>query len=245
MDKSTALITLPNFGTEIAVPGEWLEQRDRALELAGAIVAVEDAGTYDLASESLGRVTRISNALDKKRLAFSKPFTAMNKKIKEMCDGERVQLEEEKARLKKMSGAYVVEQERKAREARAQAEKEERAEAERQFAAQQAVEEARAQASILDDVPEPVTEIVVPKAAAPVIEEAHSSASRITKRLVWHTEDEDEVPRAFMMLDSRKVNEYMRETKDSMLALLDGGKDGREFIAGIRFEVKTDVSGRG
>ena len=240
MKEETALVKLPDFGREIALPSDWIEKRERALIESTKIKTVSTQAEYEMASEALSRVTRCSNGLEKQRAAFGKPFNEIVRKIKKMCDAARFGLEHEKKRVKRLLSDYVAEQERKKREAQAQAEAKARREAERQFAEQQAREEETP--SIFDEPPEPIKVETEP---APVVEEARSSASRVTKRIVWELEDLEQVPRAFLMLDSRKVNEWLRMQKDAVRDGIEKGSDGRQYVAGIRFELVTDVSGRG
>jgi uncharacterized membrane-anchored protein YhcB (DUF1043 family) len=232
----TALIKLPDFGSEIRIPEAWVVKRDDTLALAEKIRGVHDQTTFDCASDVLARITKCSNELEKERKKFVKPFNAVAKTIKQVCDNERTTLEEAKRRLKALCAEYAEKQRIKAEEERRKAEEAVRKEAERQFAEQQAA------ADLGLNMRQP--EITVPETAPPTVEEAHSSSSRVTRRLIWRLEDEAEIPRAFLTLDTRKVNEYMRNTKESMMDMLEKGASGTEWIPGIKFEIKTDVQGR-
>lgn len=231
-----AMIKLPDFGSAIAIPETWLAKQKRSLEWAGKIQKVVDPVSYDNASEALSMITKCSGELEKERKKFTAPFTKVSKAIKAMCDRQRQSLEVEKKRLKGLCAEYAEAQARKAAEERRAAEEAARKEAEKQFAEQQAADELGLDA--------PAKPIEVETAPAPEVEEAHSSSSRVTRRLVWRLEDEEAVPRAFLQLDSRKVNEYMKMQKGALMDGLEKGSDGRQYVAGIRFEIKTDVSGR-
>jgi hypothetical protein len=234
----TAVVKLPEISREIRLPDTWIAKRARSLETASAIKKVQDQITFDAASEALQHITKTSGELENERKKFTRPFTAGAKAIKKMCDDARDVLEQEKRRLKQLLAVYASEQARKAAEERRRAEDEARREAERKFAEQQAEEDLFGESAATEKV------IEVAPAPEPTIEEARSSSSRVIRRLVWQIEDAEEIPRAFLMVDDRKVNQYMRETKESMMKLLEDGKDGRTFIAGIRFEIKTDVAVR-
>ena len=229
-------LTLPDLGSQITIPDEWLDKRVETLACAEQIKAVTNQPDYEAASDALSRITKCSGELEKQRQKFSKPFNQITRKIKAMCDEARADLETAKKRLKGLLADYAEAQAAKAAEERRQAEEAARREAEKQFAEQQAADELG-----LDT---PAKPIEVETAPAPEVEEAHSSSSRVTRRLVWHLEDEEAVPRAFLQLDSRKVNEYMKMQKGALMDGLEKGSDGRQYVAGIRFEIKTDVSGR-
>jgi len=238
---TAALVRLPDLGREICVPQEWLEQKEKALALAVGIMAVSDAETFDLASAALGRVTKVSGDLEKERTKFGKPFLAIQRAIKEMCDGQRDTLEAEKTRIKALCNDYAEAQRIKAREEQRAREAAEREAAAKLFAEQESKRKAEELLG-LDAAPE---EIIVPTAPPPVVQEARSRDSRVTTKVIWHEEDTDAIPFAFLMLDTRKVNEFMREHKDEIQKGIDNGGDGREYISGILFKVITDVSGKG
>jgi len=239
MEKETSL-TIGGMVTSIDVPERWLEKRNTMLALATATTDVDNQIQFDDGSELLNSITKHSNALEKQRKEFSAPFSTAAKNIKKMCDDERAELETEKGRIKLMLAKYAAAQAKKQLEERRRIEAAERAEASRKFAEQQ---KAQAEADLLglDSEPE---KIEVKRERMPYVEQAHSQSSRISKRLVWQVEDEDKIPVAFKTLDSRKVNEFTKNAKEEMTKLIEAGKDGNTFIAGIVFEIKTDVIGR-
>ena len=238
---TTALVKLPNLGSEICVPDAWLEKKKKVLALAGTITFVSGPAGFDNAADALSRVTKCSGDLEKERTKFGKPFLAIQRAIKEMCDGQRATLEAEKLRIKKLCNEYAAAQELKAREEKRAQEAADRAAAAKLFAEQE--EKRKAEESLgLDQAPEP---IVIPEAPAPVEREARSSSARVTKRVIWREEHTYKIPHAFLVLDTRKVNEYMREHKDTIQKGIEEGGQGREYIASIVFQVVTEVSGRG
>jgi len=237
MEKS---LEITGMVTSVDVPERWLSKRNAMLTKATATQSVATQIEFDDGSELLNSITKHSNELEKQRKEFAAPFTAAAKSIKRMCDDERVNLEAEKSRIKMLLSRYAAEQAQKQLQERRRIEAVERAKAERLFEEQQ---KAQAEADLLglESAPE---EIKIEHEPEPYVEQAHSQSSKILQRVVWFFEDEDLIPKAFLMVDNRKINEYIRNTKEEIKRNIEGGGDGKNFVAGIRFELKTDVIGR-
>lgn len=237
-------VNIGDMDTSVSIPETWLATRSQILDLAKPIEAVKDQDEFEKAAAVVAKTTTISNQLEKQRLEFAKPFNHAAREIKKLCDEWRADLETEKKRIKKLCDKYAAKQAKKQREAQRRAAEEERRRAEEAFAAQQAEQAA------LDDLgideqpaPEPIEVAPVP---APYVEAAHSTAVRMPVNIKYEIVDLDKIPRAFMSIDTRKVNEYIRDNKATLKANLEdelGVK--KEVVPGMMCWAEINVTGRG
>ncbi len=232
MSETTAL-TIPEMATKVAISPDWISLRDKVIKESEGLV-VENETQYQAGSEILRRMTKLSNSLETFRKDFTKPFLAVQRSVKKMTDTARDPLENAKKKIKVPLDSYAEEQRRIEREERLKAERE---------AQEKAAEIARqnAEAEALMGANAPKEEII--ETTAPVVARARSDSSMVVTSVVWEITDLDKVPRAFMMLDERAVNQYKREHKEMIEKLVEDGKpDG--IVQGILFAIKTETRSR-
>ncbi len=237
------IIKIPKIPSEITIALDWLAARATAIEEASAFDAIETAEQFDAAGEALRKLTKTSNAMERFRKDTTAPLTEASRTIKKAADTARGPLEDAKDRLQAMLNAYAAEQQRKAEAERRRIEAEQRKQIEEQLAKQQAEREAAADLGFGEpDEPEP--EPVVP-AIIPQVDRARSDAVRVQEDVDWEIIDEGAVPRAFLSLDTRKVNGYKAQHKDRIMEILKERPDeAAKLVPGIKFSIKTKVMSR-
>lgn len=233
------VIKLPAFQREIAIPAEWLAKRDALIVEATAITAVTNKAEYDRATAILAEITSEDNGIEKKRLAFTKPFNDAAKDIKAKVDEACQGLRDNKARIKAISGDWYMKDQARIRREAAEAEQIERERITAELAKAQAEAEA-AEALGFDAAPPPVIE----ERATPVELAPSNAYSRVPMRVSFELIDEAKVPRVFMVFDPRKANEYIRQNKEDIQKRVENGM-ADEIVDGLRFTVRPDVQGRG
>ena len=238
LQTSAVVIQLPVFSKEIAISSEWLTKRNDAVAKAQEVKQVTCQAEFDAAGEALARVTKLDNGIEKMRKELTAPFLAAQKTIKAKVDEACVPLETEKARLKQIAGDWQMSERKRIATEAAEAELKAREAAEEELERQQ-MEREQAEALGLDAPPPlEVVEVATPVVAAPV-----SDNAKVTMRVSFEVLDEDKVPRAFLMFDPRKVNEYIRQNKAEIMSRVDNG-EAEVIVDGLRFTARPDVSGR-
>ena len=233
------VIQLPVFQREIAIPAEWLAKRDALIAESVAIATVTTKAEYDRATAVLAAITSEDNGIEKKRLAFTKPFSDAAKEIKAKVDEACQGLRDNKTRLKAISGDWYMKDQARIRREAAEADRIERERIEAELAKAQAEADA-AEALGFDAVTPPVIE----ERPTPVELAPTNAHTRVPMRVSFELVDEAKVPRSFMMFDPRKANEYIRLNKEDIQKRVENGEaDG--IVAGLRFTVRPDVQGRG
>lgn len=240
MSTKALIVPLPNVTDSVTIAAAWFDKRDAAIAAIGRFEVVDSDDDFEGAAEVLQAATKLSNGLEKTRQALSRPFTQAGKVIKKASDTARAPLEDAKKALQNKMNAYAARKAREAEEARRAAEEEARRQAEEQLAA------AQADADLFGDGEVEVFEADLPP--APVIpDRVVTSSVRTTEVVTWDVEDESAIPRAFLMLDPRKVNEYVRERKAELvdvLKLAEAGEDIPSPVRGIRFTLERKVISR-
>jgi len=235
---STALVVkLPALAGEVEIAADWRARRDEIVSAAAAIQKVESQREFELAEDMAAQATKHSNALEKVRKSLSDPFRRAAEKIKAASDQERAPLETTKSALRRMTEPYAQEQRRRAAEEARRIEAEKQAEIEKQLAAREVEEElglADAQ-----EVFEPV-EPDIPATIMPAVADTTASVDRIE----WDLVNLDAVPRMFLMLDPRKVNDWRTRYKEDITAKLEGDP-AAEILPGIRFRLELRLRSRG
>lgn len=231
---STSLIRIPAMPTEIALQHDWLQERDAILEQTKGIVVENEVG-FATASEFLQKITKLSNSVEKFRKQYAEPFNQAAKAIKAMADDARQPLEDAKNRLKAVISEYAERQRRIEMEERRKAEEE----------ARKAAEQANAEADEIKELfgEDAAPEVTVVAAPVEVQRRAVNSAVRIVRRVAWEATDESKIPVAFLSLDERKVNAYLRDHKAEIEQALEA--DGSyTFAPGIRLKFETTTASR-
>lgn len=235
------LIKLPALQQQIEIAPDWVTQRNEIVSRAAAVGEITTNPQYEEGSFLLSQITKASNAMEDMRKKMAKPFTAAASCIKEAADEARKPLEDAKSMLKASLAAFAEAQRLAQEEERRRIEAEQRKEIERQLAEQEAKRQAEADLGV-----EPEEEAVfTPEvtAPAPVVQMPRSSAARIVERVTWKIVDEDLVPRGYMIVDPRRVNDHIRQHGDLIKQKTKDGQ-GSTLIPGIEFEIQTDVSAR-
>lgn len=231
-DATTAItVVLPKTPERLGVNAEWIAMRDAVVAEASGLVVSNEAG-FSAGSDLLQRITKLSNKLETFRKDYTAPFLEAQRAIKSMADSAREPLEKVKSALKVELGKYAEIQRK------AEAEERRKAEAAAQEEAARLAQENEEASELLGDAA-PQEEVVV--VAAPVQRRAVSDSVRVIPRIVWEVIDVDLIPRAFLMVDDRKVNEFKREHEDLIKKAVEDGKAGNP-IPGVVFAVKTDVA---
>jgi hypothetical protein len=236
------VIQLPKLLPQIEIAPDWISARDQLLEDATGIADVNDDAAFAAAGELLRRLTKTSNAMEAFRKQYAEPYAEAVKIIKGAADTAREPLEKAKNRIQTAMNRYAEQQARLAEEERKRAEEEQRREVERRLAEQ---ERARSEAEALGlDVPEmPPIEVTTETLPARVAPKA--DAVRVQQDVTWEVADEERVNRAFLSIDARKVNEWVRANKERVLeAMKDDEASGSRMLEGIVLKVKTKVISR-
>jgi hypothetical protein len=185
-------------------------------------------------------VSKLDSGIEKMRKELTAPFLAAQRTIKEKVDEACVPLQEEKTRLKALTGAwFMAEQKRIAAEA-AERELKEREAAEEALALQ---EEARQQAEALGLDAPAAEDLVTVAVVAPVEHAPRSDSASVQMRIDAEIVDEAKVPRAFCMADIRLINAYKKDNKADLEKRIAAG-EGETVIAGVKFTLRPDVMGR-
>lgn len=238
LQTTAVVIQLPAFSKEIAISSEWLTKRNDALATAQSVTQVTCQKDYDNAGEALRLVTKLDTGIEKMRKELTAPFLSAQKTIKAKVDEACLPLQEEKDRLKKLSGDWYMAEQR-----RIAAENAERELRDREAAEQALAEEAfaREQAEALGlDAPPPVVivEVATPVESAPV-----SDNAKVQMRIDVEVVEDSAVPRSFCMVDMRLVNAYKRDNKDELEKRIANG-EGDSIVPGLKFTLRPDVMGR-
>ena len=236
------VIKLPALNSEIEIAPDWIAARDQIVAEASGLVSVKDDSAFKLAGDMLRKITKTSNAMEAFRKQYAEPYAEAVKIIKGAADTAREPLEKAKARVQMMLNRYAEEQQRRAEEERKRIEEEQRRQIEAQLAAQ---EKARQEAETLGlDEPEP-QEVALVVELATVVEQPRADSVRVQTDVAWTLADEEKVDRAFLTIDSRKVNEYVRANKDRIAkAIKDDPAQADKIAPGLVFEIKTKVISR-
>jgi len=231
----TGLVKLPKMKTEVSISHDWLERRDDLISQTKGI-KVETEKEFYAAADIQKAITKHSNGLEAIRKELVKPFNQASKKIKAMSDEARDSLEVAKKTVAGKIEAYAAVQRKKEREERIAAEEEARQEAERQAALQDVAADLGMEENGEQE------EIVVETAV--VERRAVATSVKIVQKVIVKSVDEDKIPRAFLMVDDRLVNAYIRENKDSLKEQLEKLDEGGtiEPIAGMVLELGTSSS---
>ncbi len=238
MSKGEITIKTGDLPQTVTIGAEWIAKRDQIVTECERIKSIENDRTYEAAAELLNQAKKMSSSLEKMRKQFTDPFLAVQRTIKGAADRARHPLETAVESLSRPMRDWVIEKRRRVEAERRRIEAAERAAAEE--AAAKAAEEAELWGE--DAEPEPV---VVTPPAAPVETIAKSSDVRVQDVIEFRVFDPDAVPRAFCVVDERKIRAYRDMNKDRIKAALEkGGKfdavDGVEW----RIETKINTSGR-
>lgn len=205
----------------IALPGEWMEQRENVVRTAGAITSVTRQIDLDSATEADAAIKSLLKELEKKRKAVTSKLDAAKKQIMAQEKELAEPLTKQHERLEGMINGYVAEQMRKRRE--------------QEEAAQRAIAESAVQA----DADDPFGVGAAP-APAPVpfvaTEAPKSDSATFVERIAFEVVNEAEVPRQFLSVDDKKIRAYLEYQKKL------GFTADQIIIAGVR--VYTAVSTR-
>ena len=191
--------------SEISISNDWIELRNRCLTQATKVEKIDNQIDFEDAEIAMKRCSTTSNKLEKLRKDFVKPINKLTKDIKKMTDDARAELEEEKARIKGLLSGYMQELQRKEQE-------------ERERQAQIAMENERKLQEFEEKVEDnPFAEFIAPPKLEEVkeVEVKQPVKTAIRTRTNWTYEiiDENLIPREFLMVDTVKLNKYVKEHK--------------------------------
>lgn len=231
-DSKAIVIRLPDVEKEVTISPDWVTTRDQNVEWAKEFTAIEDPQTYEKAANCLKVLTKNSNAMEKFRKEYAKPYRQADKTIKKAADTAREPLESEKKRIQGLLNAYAEEQ-RKKRE-----EEEKRIEAERQ----KKIEEQQAQAEIDKELFGEETEIIEPEQEEkPETPAPKADATRTVRNITFTVVNENELPRSFLAPDEKAIRKWKNENKER---IEDALKNSRQIIPGVEFKIETKVIAR-
>ena len=236
--RQTSIIINPDIAEELA----------KHIAISGLPVTDERSATR--ASESMNHITKLLSTGDKTRLSLTSPFREVTKNINDLVGKTLADGKAAKSKLSRSLTNYRREQERLRQvELRKQQEEIQRKLREAEFEAEKeaarleaiAQEEADLWGEEAEEVitPEPVT-IVMPD---PVPEVAKVSGMAMRTKIDFEIVDESVALNciSFVNVDPRKVRQFSRDQKDSLLRRCEAS--GECTISGIKFIVtKTAVS---
>lgn len=205
--------------TAIALPGEWMEQRENVVRAAGGITSVTRQIDLDNATEADAAIKSLLKELEKKRKAVTSKLDAAKKQIMAQEKDLAAPLTEQHERLERMINAYVAEQMRKRRE--------------QEEAAQRAIAESAVKADADDPFGLGAAPAPVPFVAT---EAPKSDSATFVERLAFEVVNESEVPRQFLSVDEKKIRAFLEYQKKL------GFTADQIIIAGVR--VYTAVTTR-
>ena len=208
MSEALTLNRIPILPDSVEISQECVESAAAARAQAEAISGIGSQADYEKAEDALKLVTRISNQIDKQRLAFVSPLTSLAKTAKLVADKHRGPLEKAKERLKKIMAAYVVEQRR------IQEEKLAAAVAEQEKRERETAKVVNPFAAAIGDIA-PVLPLI-PPVTLEMSKPVETQRSAVLEKWMWSVEDESKIPREFLCIDQRKIDGLVREHKGSL-----------------------------
>ena len=230
------IIKLPELKQSVSINKEWIEQRDKLVKQANDISKITNKQTMENGGLVLKQITKNSNSLEKMRKDFSKPFRDAQKIIKKASDTAREPLERAKSELQKKLSDFAE------AEAKRQAEIEHQRELERQKAIEEQAQKQAEESELWGEDAEEAPEVFEPEDFAPEVENnAKSEFTRTVTTLSYELLSEEDVPEVFKTVDSKKVNNYIKENKERILQALE---DGKQLISGIKLIKETKVTSR-
>ncbi len=234
MSEASTALALPKMGGAIAINAEWIAQRDALVSAASGII-VENDMQYGVACDLLNKITKCSSGMEKLRKELTEPYLSAQSKIKQLADDARVPLEKAKDALQRKLSPYAKAQRKREHEERLAAE---RAAAEE--SARIAAENAEAKEILGESAP--AQEVV--HVVAPVERRAVSGAAKVVTRIEWSVVDIERVPRAFLMVDPRLVNQF-RDAHAELITKQIEDNGGCDAVPGIAFKLETKVQSSG
>ena len=232
------VVRIPDVAGEVKIEGTWLDKRDVLVERGTHYEVIGSQEAFEIAGGILKDVTKIINELEAIRKDLARPFNEAAKKIKVVGDEAKIPLEDTKTNLKAALSTYAEEQRRKAAEEQRQIEAAERERAEKAAAEQEQLKEL---GMVEEDEPD---QVPVAPAVQPQVQAPRSSSARITERVAWETVDLENISEQYKSFDPKKLNGWLAMNKDIVKQKLKAGSDGTDIVAGIKFRINTDVSGR-
>lgn len=230
--SKSIVIRLPDVEKEITISPDWVTTRDENVSWAKEFEDISDSQTYEKAANCLKALTKTSNAMEKFRKLYAKPYRQADKTIKKASDTAREPLESEKSRLQKLLSQYV-EAQRRLRE-----EEEKRIEAERQ----KEIERQQAQAEADKELFGEETEIIEPpKEEKPATPVPKSYATRTVTRYPFEVVNEKALPRSFLMPDEKAIRKWRDENKER---IKDALKNDWQILPGVKFRIETKTQSR-
>lgn len=215
------LITRPDV-KELVAEAETILTEARRFEIKTNV-------SYTLAAEELQRIKGSLKKLDVVRKSITQPMDAAKEAVMDLFRAPADQLKEAETQIKSAMGAYQTELNKKAEEARREAEAAATAERERlALAAAKAAEEGRHDDAVA------ITETVADVVALPVAVRSAPTVKGISFSKVWKFEiiDESLIPRMYLLVDETSIRKVV------------GALKGKTNIPGVRVFEEDQISSR-
>lgn len=221
-------IPMADMPTSLSISGTWVQTRDLLVATAGDVTSIESDADFRDAGRLISELTTASNDAEKHRKVLSQPFQAIAKKIIAVAKDARAPLEDEKARLQILAGAYADKKRAEQRAAEAAAREAVLAEAAKQ----------EAEGKDVEDV-----EINLP--AIPVASAPKSGFSRTQTTLKFEIVDESKLKREYLKPDESAIRRMLKAKAKVVGRAIDDG-DGKQVVSnGIRFYRETKIISKG
>lgn len=215
------LITRPDV-KELVAEAETILTEARRFEIKTNV-------SYQLAAEELQRIKGSLKKLEVVRKSITQPMDAAKEAVMDLFRAPGDQLKEAETQIKSAMSAYQIELNKKAEEARREAEAAAAAERERiAIAAAKAAEEGRH-----DDAVQ-IAESVASVVAMPVAVRSAPTVKGISFSKVWKFEivDESLIPRMYLLVDETAIRKVV------------GALKGKTNIPGVRVFEEDQISSR-
>lgn len=211
----------------------WIAQRDKNLEKAKTITAVDDQEQLEEAGKVESEAKKLIKALGEIRLKLTRPLDGFKKSLTDAEKEMTSQIQKESSRINGMMSAYATKQMLAAKEAQRQ-----REQAERDAAEAAAAEEEKLDTDPFapeSEVPQVAPVLVAP---APYIERPRASTNSFTTVTKFEVIDPSKVAREFLSVDESKIREFL-SFRNKM-----GDDMGNIVIEGIKVWQESQVRTR-
>lgn len=233
------VIRLPEIARSISINAEWTRTATELLQKASAITAVVDKPGADAAGDVLLKIQKHARALEAQRKAITAPLVNAKKTIDDACKVEADKLASEKEKLSALIADWSSAERRRVEEENRRAEQERQEQIERELEAKRQAESAPQ--NLFEAPPEtpavviaPVVQLVAPKV----------SGVKQTETLTFEVVDPDAVPRVFLVVDERKIREWIAGNKTTLMEKLKANPGMSQPIDGVKITITLNIGAR-
>jgi hypothetical protein len=228
------LIKLPEVPSEMTIRKNWFGVRNDLIAETLKLGKINSKSGFFKGAELLKRLTSLGNELESLRKKLGQPFNQAAKIIKKTADEALEPLEARKNELREQLNQYAetYQEQKQSRDS------EVLEEIERHKKEQENLNR------IAQDEFDSETEILEPEIFSEA-EDLKSDFVSIKSRIKFETVDQLEIPRAFLSVDTRKIQTWInKHNQEIREAFKENTQYAEMMIPGLKLELKTEVSAR-